>query len=107
MGIDQACCVELATLLMLADIRPAPSFGLETDDEPFMRILATLISKSGTVTADKLIQDDLIQLLAIRRFFPDFWPLLVPLARTQQWTVEMRAVEVAGSIRQMYPRPCF
>ncbi len=91
-GLDQISCVELATLLMLADIKPAPTYGLETDDAPFMRIMAT-ICMSGSVTANKLIQDDLIRLLAIRRFFPNFLPPLVQLAQSKHWTDQMRAVE--------------
>ena len=45
-GLDQISREELSTVLMLADIRPAPQYGLETSDGSFMRIVAT-ISKSG------------------------------------------------------------
>jgi hypothetical protein len=91
-GLDQVSCVELGTILMLADSRPAPTYGLETADAPFMRIMKT-ICKSGSVTADKLIRDDLNRLLAIRRFFPEFLPPLVKLARSTDWTDQMQAVE--------------
>ena len=45
------------------------------------------------MTAHKLIQDDLTRLLAIRRFFPEFLPLLVRLAGSKHWTDQMRTVE--------------
>jgi len=89
--LDQAS-VELATFLKLADIRPNLKCGLETGDAPFMRIMST-IRKSGPVTADKLVQDDLGRLVAIRKYFPDFLPPLVQLARGEDWTGQMKAVE--------------
>src|SRR5215211_7947191 len=75
---------EIATLAAMATLRPHPDLMVEAQDGPFMRILRHL-AQPGATTAERLVFEDFLKLIALRHASADIVDLLWPVADADDW----------------------
>lgn len=92
---------DVETLAAMADVHPHPVLMLTSGDGPFMRALRHL-AQPGTSAPERLVQEDLARLVAMRTSYPPLFSLLLALAAENAatpWSAGARALESALQTR--------
>ncbi|HEX8273680.1 MAG TPA: P-loop NTPase fold protein [Longimicrobiaceae bacterium] len=87
---------DVETLTAMADLRPHPELMLTSGDGPFMRALRHL-AQPGTSAPERIFQEDLARLIAVRTSYPLLFAQLLPLAN-EEWAAGARTLEIALQI---------
>jgi hypothetical protein len=100
--LSEANVDEIAAFSWLADLAPHSEAMLRTEDVCFMRILE-IASRQGSLSPQRLLQDDLTRLSEVYANMPDAFPFLEAIARSGEWLRQMVALETqleAGQLDQ-------
>ena len=82
----------VAILINFSDVTPNSGELLQSDDPIFMRIL-DLSVRQGSVSAHKILNDDLGRLITVYKNQPDIFNSMYSIAISGKWASQMRKVE--------------